>query len=98
MSASELGMVVLVLALLAGALGACLMLVLKLRQRLRALQAQDEALSRRCDALVERLDETEARTRMDHLSDLVQAGVQSGRLEPEVGQALQDYLQDLRAD
>ena len=70
----------------------------RLKQRLEELQAQDELLSRRCDELTERLETLSVTRRLDHLSDLVRAGAQSGRLDDSVAQSLESYLEELRQD
>ena len=70
----------------------------KLRRRLHELQAQDEALSRRCDELTARLESYEARSRLDHLRDLVRAGTDGGRLDAEAGERLLAYLDELDTD
>ncbi len=71
--------------------------VSRLRSRSQELREQDELLSRRCDELSHRLDQWTTRDRIDHLSDLVRAGVRGGRLEPEVGRQLEAYLRELRS-
>ena len=91
-------LLLLVLVFVVGPLAAAFWALKKAKRRLAELQAQDEALSRRCDELTRRLEAVETLGRLDHLRDLVRSGVAGGRLDAASGERLQSYLDELEAD